>query len=50
MDPRIRELVLLAMLACFCVGFASVLDEWMFALVFAAEAALAGIEGAWLTS
>jgi len=37
-------------LACFCVGFASVLDEWMFALVFAAEAALAGIEGARLNS
>jgi|GraSoiStandDraft_16_1057320.scaffolds.fasta_scaffold2450830_1 hypothetical protein len=50
MDPRMQELVLLTTLACVCVGVASALDQWMLALVFAAEAALAGIEGARLNS
>jgi hypothetical protein len=48
MDRKLRELVLLSVLACVGVGFASVLGEMMFALVFAAEAAWAGIEGAYL--
>jgi hypothetical protein len=44
MDPRVRELAVLMMLACVGVGFASALDEGIFAAVFAAEAAWAGIE------
>ena len=48
MDRKLQELVLLSVLACVGVGFASVLGEMMFALVFAAEAAWAGIEGAYL--
>jgi hypothetical protein len=44
MDPRLRELALLMMLACVCLGVAAALDEGVFAVVFAAEAIVAALE------
>jgi hypothetical protein len=44
MDPRVRELVILSVLACVCLGFSWLYDEGMFAAVFAAEAAWAAVE------
>jgi hypothetical protein len=49
MDPRVRELAILGMLACFGLGLAWAYDEGMFAAVFAAEAAWAGIEAIYLS-
>ena len=49
MDPRIRELVLLTMTASVCAWCALSVDEGMFALVFAVEAAWAGVEAAFLS-
>jgi hypothetical protein len=49
MDPRIRELALLAVLACLCLGATMALDEGMFAAVFAAEAAWAAVEAVYLS-
>lgn len=50
MNGKILELMLLAMLACLCLLFAWASDERMFAAVFAAEAACAGIEAVYLAS
>jgi hypothetical protein len=47
MDPRIRELMLLTMLACLCLGVAWARDDDLFAI--AVEAALAGIEAVYLS-
>jgi hypothetical protein len=49
MDPRIRELALLTMFACLCLGVAWAQDKGMFAVVFAAEAAWAALEAVYLT-
>jgi hypothetical protein len=43
MNPRIEELVLLALLACTCLVFAWAYDDMMFSAVFAAEAGFAGL-------
>jgi hypothetical protein len=44
MDPRVRELALLTMLACVCLGLAWSYEEDFFAVFFAAAAAIAGVE------
>jgi hypothetical protein len=49
LDLRVRELILLTMLACLCLGVAWAHDEDLFAMVFAVEAALAGIEAVYLS-
>jgi hypothetical protein len=49
MDPRVRELTLLTVLACLCLGVAWARDDDLFAMVFAVEAALAGIEAVYLS-
>jgi hypothetical protein len=49
MDPRVRELALLTMLACLCLGVAWAQDEELFGAVFAAEAARAAIEAVYLS-
>ena len=49
MDPRVRELTVLCMLAGICLGLAWWYDEGMFATLFAAEAAWAGVEAVYLS-
>jgi hypothetical protein len=44
MDPKVRELALLCMLAAFCAGAAWTHDQDYFAAVFAAACVVAGIE------
>jgi hypothetical protein len=44
MDPKVRELCVLCMLAAFCAGAAGSHDQDYFAAVFAAACALAGVE------
>jgi hypothetical protein len=44
LDGRVRELIALTTLACFCLGLAWAYEADYFAMVFAAEAALAGFE------
>jgi len=49
-NDKIQELAVLSVLASMCVGLSWVYDEWMFATVFAAEAAWAAIEAAFAVS
>jgi hypothetical protein len=49
MDPRVRELALLSVLACVCLGLTWAYDEGMYATVFAVEAAWAATEAAYLS-
>jgi hypothetical protein len=49
MDPRVRELTILGMLACICLGLAWWYDEGMFATLFAVEAAWAAVEAVYLS-
>jgi hypothetical protein len=44
LDARVQELTLLTMLACLGIGSAGAYEADYFALVFAAEATLAGVE------
>jgi hypothetical protein len=44
MGPRVRELVVICLLAAFCSGAAWTQDYGFFTAVFAAAAAVAGIE------
>jgi hypothetical protein len=44
MDQRVRELVLISLLAAFCGGLAWALDHELFAAAFAAAAVVAGFE------
>jgi hypothetical protein len=44
MDQRVRELVLISVLAAFCGGLAWALDHELFAAAFAAAAVVAGFE------
>ena len=44
MDPTVRELTLLATLACACLALAWAYEADYFAMVFAVAAALAGVE------
>jgi hypothetical protein len=44
LDAKVRELTLLTTLACLCLGLAWAYEADYFALVFAVEAALAGVE------
>jgi len=45
-NGKIRELAVLFVLACICLGLAWLYDEEIFATVFAAEAAWAATEAA----
>jgi hypothetical protein len=44
MNGKIRELALLGVLACVCLGLAWAYDQGMFATLFAVEAAWAATE------
>jgi hypothetical protein len=44
MDQRVRELVLISLLAAFCGGLAWAYDQELFAAAFAAAAVVAGFE------
>jgi hypothetical protein len=44
MDRRVRELVLISLLAAFCGGLAFAHDRQLFAAAFAAAAVVAGFE------
>jgi hypothetical protein len=44
MDQRVRELVLISVLAAFCSGLAWAHDQELFAAAFAAAAVVAGFE------
>jgi hypothetical protein len=44
LDAKVRELTLLTTFACLCLGLAWAYEADYFALVFAVEAALAGVE------
>jgi hypothetical protein len=44
LDPKVRELTLLTMLACLCLGLAWAYEADLFAMFFAAAAAIAGTE------
>jgi hypothetical protein len=44
LDAKARELTLLTTLACLCLGLAWAYEADFFAMAFAAEAALAGVE------
>ena len=50
MDSKLQELTLLGVLACLGVGLAWAQDESLFAAVFAAEAAWAAVEAAYLST
>jgi hypothetical protein len=50
MDSKLQELALLGVLACLGLGFAWAQDEAIFAAVFAAEAAWAAVEAAYLST
>jgi hypothetical protein len=50
MDSKLQELALLGVLACLGLGFAWAQDEGIFAAVFAAEAAWAAVEAAYLST
>jgi uncharacterized membrane protein YuzA (DUF378 family) len=47
-DSRIRELIALSLLAAFCCGLAGILDQNIFAAVFAAESVIAILAAIWL--
>jgi hypothetical protein len=44
LDAKVRELTVLTALACLCLGLARAYEADYFAMVFAVEAAFAGVE------
>jgi hypothetical protein len=43
-DARVRELALISLIACFCLGLAWAHEADLFAIIFAAAAAVAVVE------